>query len=173
MLRRSGGKDERRARSRDAKKGRDNDGLVVHRDVQVKAKPGAWPLLLKQDYDPNAADWADRKIISRKEVSKEDVEKALQLLVALMKPSLLEDAPAEVSHVSDSGLLFDSFGRWSTQKAEKEREEEVKESDELRAAWRTAVEETVEEEWEEAARTYREALSKASMATVCCAGAHG
>ncbi|EKX39224.1 hypothetical protein GUITHDRAFT_114659 [Guillardia theta CCMP2712] len=106
----------------------------------VKSQPGAWPLLLKQDYDPNAADWADRQVVSRKEVSKEDVEKALQLLVALMKPSLLE-LPAV---------------------AEKEEEREGTENEELdepKVAWKNAVDETIEEEWEDAARSYREALS--------------
>ncbi|EKX50199.1 hypothetical protein GUITHDRAFT_104013 [Guillardia theta CCMP2712] len=68
------------------------------------------------------------------EESKEDVEKALQLHVALMKPSLLE-LPAV---------------------AEKEEEREGTENEELdepKVAWKNAMDETIEEEWEDEARS--------------------
>mmetsp|Transcript_37487 Transcript_37487/g.118236 ORF Transcript_37487/g.118236 Transcript_37487/m.118236 type:complete len:98 (-) Transcript_37487:897-1190(-) len=72
--------------------------------------------------------------VAAQQESKEDVEKALQLHVALMKPSLLE-LPAV---------------------AEKEEEREGTENEELdepKVAWKNAMDETIEEEWEDEARS--------------------
>jgi len=131
----------------------DEDRCIVIR-LRKKSKED-WPYVVRGDYDMEAADWANRRVVSRETIAKEDVEAALQLIVSLLKPSGLapaatpaEEAPAAAPE--DNALP----GEEPLKKLP-----EVPGSTELKQEWEQMVLETKEEEWRDTADAMTRAFS--------------
>jgi hypothetical protein len=127
--------------------GKDNRCIIIR--LQKKSKED-WPFVIRGDYDVDAMNWANRRTVSRKDFSKDDVEKALQLIVSLLKPSGLSAAsPAEPESPPVDETLPGAIPL--------KKIPPMPGSEEMKRQWDQAVLETKEEEWRETA----DAMSKA------------
>ena len=127
--------------------GKDDRCIVVR--LKKKAKED-WPFVIRGDYDLTAADWADRRVVSRATVSKEDVEGALQLIVSLLKPSGLSPVSAAPEELAPQSETLPGEQPLKTLP-------KAPGSDEMQKKWEKIVAETKEEEW----RDTTDAMSKA------------
>lgn len=83
--------------------GKDPRCIIIRLQKKIKED---WPFVVRGDYDLDAADWANRRIVSETNVTKEQVEQALQLIVSLLKPSgLRPQTTGEPSGEAAAGLV--------------------------------------------------------------------
>jgi hypothetical protein len=121
------------------------DRCVVIR-LRKKSKED-WPYVIRGDYDMEAADWANRRVVSRETITKQDVEGALQLIVSLLKPSGLGQAPTAPPPAEEAAPADDVLpGEQPLKKLP-----EVPGSAEMKKKWDQMVVEVKEEEWRDTA----------------------
>ena len=109
-----------------------------------------WPFVIRGDYDLDAADWANRKVVSRKDFTKDDVEAALQLIVSLLKPAGLAPSPAPAAQDEPATPPADPpLKTLPTAPG----------SDQMQRQWEQAVRDTKEEEWRDTADAMSRAFS--------------